>query len=357
MSRNRTDHLRRWCFYINLPIGAVTIVLITFFFSTPDQKIAASADWKSRLLQLDPFGTAAFLPGIVCLLLALQWGGSTYAWSNWRIILLFVVAGVLISIFVGLQFWGGDSATVPPRIIKQRSVLGASIFALSLGASFFVFVYYLPIWFQAIKGVSATKSGIMNLPMILGVVVSSLIAGGLITYVGYYLPAFYFSTVLAAIGAGLLTTFQVDTNHSKWIGYQVIYGFGIGAGMQNTLLVVQTVLPLRDVATGSAVIVFTQTLGGALFIAVAQNVFQNQLIAGLRDTVPSLDVSVVLQAGATSLKNAIPAEFLGGVQVAYNSALTQTWYVAVAMACLTGLGTVLIEWKSVKDKKTVAVAV
>ena len=85
--------------------------------------MAADGGWKERMRQLDPIGTAVFLPGIVCLLLALQWGGSTYAWGNWRIILLFVIAGILIAAFVGIQFWIGDQATVPPRIVKQRSVL------------------------------------------------------------------------------------------------------------------------------------------------------------------------------------------------------------------------------------------
>lgn len=339
-----------------MPIGAVTIVVIAFFFDSPDQKLAPSEGWKARINQLDPLGTAVFLPGIVCLLLALQWGGSTYAWGNARIIVLFVLFGLLISAFVAIQIWKGDQATVPPRIIKQRSIYGASIFAISLGASFFIFVYYLPIWFQAIKGVSATKSGIMNLPMILGVVIMSLVAGGLITYAGHYVPAFYFSTILSAVGAGLLTTFTVDTGHAKWIVYQVIFGFGVGAGLQNTLLVAQTVLPLRDVPTGIAVIAFTQTLGGALFISVAQNVFSNRLIAGLKETVPDLNVGIVLSTGATSLKDAIPPAYLEGVQVAYNSALTQTWYVAVATACLTAIGTVLIEWKSVKGKKTTAMA-
>jgi hypothetical protein len=107
-----------------------------------------------------------FIPSIICLLLALQWGGSKYPWSSWRIILLFVIFGILISIFIGIQFWKGDNATVPFRIIKQRSMASACWFALCVGGSFFVFVFYLPIWFQAIKNVSATKSGIMNLPMI-----------------------------------------------------------------------------------------------------------------------------------------------------------------------------------------------
>lgn len=334
----------------------MTILVIVFFFTSPDQKLAPSEGWKSRVNQLDPIGTAVFLPGIVCLLLALQWGGSTYAWGNVRIIVLFILFAVLISIFIAIQMWKGDLATVPPRIIKQRSVYGAAIFAIFIGASFFIFVYYLPIWFQAIKGVSATKSGIMNLPLILGVVIMSLVAGGLITYAGYYTPAFYISTILSAIGAGLLTTFTVDTGHAKWIGYQAIYGFGVGAGLQNTLLVAQTVLPLRDVPTGIAVLAFAQTLGGALFISVAQNVFQNRLIAGLRETVPDLNAGIVLATGATSLKDAVPPAYLAGVQVAYNSALTQTWYVAVATACLTAVGTLLIEWKSVKGKKPVAVA-
>ena len=84
--------------------------------------------------------------------------------------------------------------------------------------------------------------------------------------------------------------------------------------------------------------------------------FQNRLIAGLKETVPDLNAGIVLSTGATSLRDAIPPRYLEGVQVAYNSALTQTWYVGVAMSCLTVIGTVLIEWKSVKGKKTVAAA-
>jgi hypothetical protein len=345
----------RWCFYINLPIGAITFLGILVFFSSPPRKTEASIGWRSRIVQFDPYGTIVFIPGIVCLLLALQWGGSKYPWSSWRVILLFVLFGALISIFVGVQLWKGDNATVPPRILKQRSMASSSWFAICLGGSFFVFVYYLPIWFQAIKGVSATKSGIMNLPMILGLVVMSLIAGGAITAIGYYTPAFYASSIFMAIGAGLLTTFKTNTGHSKWMGYQIIYGFGVGLGMQQPLICAQTVLHLDDVPVGTAVIIFTQTLGGALFISVGQNVFQNRLVEGLRSAVPGLDPSVVLAVGATSLKDAIPARFIDGVQSAYNDALTQTWYVSVALAALTAIGAAGIEWKSIKGKKVDAV--
>jgi hypothetical protein len=229
----------------------------------------------------------------------------------------------------------------------------ASAFALCLGGSFFTFIYYIPIWFQAIKGVSATKSGIMNLPLILGLVITSMVSGVAISAVGYYTPAMYCSTILMAIGAGLLTTFKTTTGHSQWIGYQALYGFGVGFGMQQPLIASQTVLPLVDVPMGTSVIVFTQILGGALFVSVAQNVFSNQLVANLRTAVPNLNPAIVLETGATSLKDAIPHQYLHGTLIAYNKALTQTWYVGVALACLSGIGAVGMEWKSVKEKKKV----
>lgn len=216
--------------------------------------------------------------------------------------------------------------------------------------SLFSLVYYLPIWFQAVKEASATKSGVMNLPMILSVTVVSIIAGASITALGYYTPAFYVSTILQAIGAGMLTTFHTNSNHSKWIGYQIIYGLGCGAGMQQPILCVQTVLSLSDVPVGTAVVTFAQILGGALFVLVSQNVFENRLISGLQRSIPSLDPNIVLQAGATNLKNAISAQFLPSVQVAYNDSLTQPWYVSLALSCMTAAGAAFIELENVKTK-------
>lgn len=332
---------------------------------------------------MDLLGTAILIPAVVCCLLALQWGGTKYAWSSARIIVLFVLFGVLAAVFVAIQFWKGDNATVPPRIIKQRTVAASAWFSLCLGGAFFTFMYvfpvlhergfvlhqlflphrlqarqltppssyYLPIWFQAIKGVNATTSGIMCLPLVLALVVMSLLGGAGVSLVGYYTPFFIVSTILQAIGSGLLTTFTVDTASPKWIGYQIVYGFGIGLAMQQPLIAVQTVLPLADVPVGTALIMFIQTFGGALFVSVAQNVFTNRLVSGLLKEARGFDASMILRLGATSLKKAVPPEFLPGVILAYNRALTQTWYVAVAMSCLTVIGSLAMEWKSVKGKK------
>lgn len=140
-----TDNLTwRWCFYINLPFGAVTGLFIIFFFQPPGGKVkGADLTWREQLKVLDLEGTALFIPGVICLLLALQWGGTTYAWGNGRIIALFILFALLIAGFVTIQLWKQELATVPPRIFKNRNIWGCALFAAFQGAAFFVMVYYV----------------------------------------------------------------------------------------------------------------------------------------------------------------------------------------------------------------------
>lgn len=339
------------CFYINLPFGLITAAFIIPFLKITRRTAKVQATWREQLQKFDLPGTACFLPAIVCLLLALQWGGSKYAWNSGRIIALFVLFALLIGGFLAVQWWKQEDATVPPRVFLNRNVWGSAWYGAMVGASFFVMVYYLPIWFQAIKGASATKSGIMNLPAILGVVIISMMAGAAVTATGYYTPFMLISSVLMSIGAGLLTTLEVDTGSSKWIGYQFLFGAGVGFGMQQVLVAVQTALPAEDVPIGTATMMFFQTLGGALFISVAQNVFTNQLIKNLAVIVPDLDAGIVLNTGATELKHVIDSRFLSGVLTAYNKTLTETFYVAVACGAVSIFGAAFVQWKSMKGKQ------
>ena len=325
--------------------------MIVFFFHSPDRANEGKVTWARRFRQLDVIGTLIFITAVVCCLLALQWGGSKYPWSSWRIILLFVLFGVLTIVFITSQYFAGENATVPFYIIRQRNIAAACYFAFCLGGAFFVLVYWLPIWFQAIKSASAFKSGIMCLPLVLSLVVSNVIGGVGTTVLGYYTPFYYLSTIIMSIGAGLLTTFKTNTTHTEWIGYQVVYGLGVGFGMQQALITVQTVLPLRDIPTGAAMSMFAQTFGGALMVSVAQNVFDNQLVKNIAREAPGFgSPALILHVGATSLKNDIPPRLLPMVQEAYNEALTQTWYIAVAMAALSLFGSVFVQWKSIKGK-------
>ncbi|KAJ5769666.1 hypothetical protein N7520_004225 [Penicillium odoratum] len=352
-----TDRLTwRWCFYINLPIGAVTFFFILCFFQSA-KAIKQKTGWKQQLGEMDLLGSLFFLPAIICLLLALQWGGTKYAWKDGRIIALFVVFGVLGLAFMWLQYRGQDRATVPPRLMKNRNVWGAAWYSMALGGCYFVLVYYLPIWFQAIKGASAIKSGIMNLPMIIAVVVVSILSGGLVTACGYYTPFMIFSAIIITIAAGLLSTLDVNSGHPKWIGYQALFGIGLGLGMQQPMIVAQTALKAEDVPSGTAIMMFTQTLGGSIFLSVAQNIFQNQLFHNLAVDAPGANATELVSGGATLLRSAVSGPLLHRVLVAYNEAITQTFYVSVAMGALSLIGPIFIEWLSVKDKKIETAAV
>ncbi|KAH7382083.1 putative HC-toxin efflux carrier [Cadophora sp. MPI-SDFR-AT-0126] len=341
----------RWCFYINLPIGAITVAVLILLFHSPERAAVADLGWAARVKEFDLEGTAFFIPAIICLLLALQWGGTQYPWGSWRIILLFVLFGILIIGFLAVQVWKQDAAIVPPRIIKKRSVWSAAYYAFALGAAFFLLVFYLPIWFQAVKGASAVKSGIMNLSLILGLVIVSIVSGIGVTLLGYYAPFLIASSVLMAIGAGLLTTLMPESGSPMWIGYQALTGIGIGLGMQQPLNAIQTVLDISDVPTGTSIIIFVQTLGGALFVSIGQNVFSNKLVEGLAEHAPEIDPYIILHTGATAIQGTVDKAVLPGVTLAYSNALMQAFLVSAVMAATTIFGSAAIEWKSVKGKK------
>lgn len=172
-------------FYINLPFGAVTIGTILLFFKPPHRPSVSHLPIMERIGKVDLLGLFFFMPSIICLLLALQWGGSKYPWNNGRIIALFVVFGVVGLVFIGVQYSKGDNATVPPRIISQRSIIAATWYAFCNGAAFLTMVYYVPLWHQVIRDQSAVESGIRLLPMILGLVITTMLSGAMVALTGY----------------------------------------------------------------------------------------------------------------------------------------------------------------------------
>jgi MFS family permease len=142
-----TDHITwRWCFYINLPIGGAAMLAIFLFLHISRTGEASGLTVVQRILSLDLPGTAMLVPSIVCLLLALQWGGTEHPWNSSVVIGLFVGFGVMMIIFIGIQIWKGDKGTLPPRLFKNRDVLCAMLFAFFFGAAFFPLIYYLCKW-------------------------------------------------------------------------------------------------------------------------------------------------------------------------------------------------------------------
>lgn len=187
------------CFYINLPIGLVAAIIIIAFTRGLKAPDSPTLSFREKMMSLDPFGILLFLPMIICLLLAIMWGGSTYPWNNARIIVLFVLGGLLLIAFAWLQVHEADRAMVPLSVARNRTVWASCVFSFFLFGSLLVLTYYLPIWFQAIKGSTASESGIRILPLLLGSVVLSLVGGILVSVNGYYTWLCILSSVFVSV--------------------------------------------------------------------------------------------------------------------------------------------------------------
>lgn len=178
---------------MNLPCGAVTaaILLLTLRLPPPPPRPRGNSWLHSVLLLLDKLdiqSTIIIIPSIVCLLLALQWGGSIEPWSNWRCILLLCIFGITLVCWTYMQHFRGDRATVAPRIIKQRSVAFGSIYSMSAFGASMVMLYYLPIWFQAVHGVSALEAGVDLCPMMVSWAILLIVSAQLVSRLSISVP-------------------------------------------------------------------------------------------------------------------------------------------------------------------------
>lgn len=187
--------------------------------------------------------------------------------------------------------------------------------------------------------------------MILAVVACSVLSGALVTWIGYYTPFMIATSFIMTVGAGMLTILEPDSNHSAWIGYQALFGIGLGFGLQQPMIVVQTALPAGDIPSATAINMFAQTLGGALFISIAQNVFSNKLVESMSSNVPPLIIAKVTDAGATVVRDVVPEQWLQPVLQAYSDSITECFFPAVAMGALSIIGAAVIEWISIRGRK------
>jgi hypothetical protein len=260
-------HTFRFCFYLSLPIGAITLAIVILLFKMRDTGTVKldNTSFSRKLAHSDPFGTLVFVPAITSLLLALQWGGSKYPWNSGLIIGLLVAFAVLASFFIAIQLWAQEKATIPPCILTRRSIWSSSLFTFCIGGSFIIIIFYLSIWFQVIRGDSAVHSGIDTLPVILALVFGTVIAGALITTIGYHAPFMILWSIPTVVGTGMLAGLTNASTISNWLPFEILCGLGVGLGMRQPMLAAQTVLDFKDVPIGTAVVMFANALGESSF--------------------------------------------------------------------------------------------
>lgn len=246
----------RWCFYINLPIGGLAAGIILLFYRAPPPLPFLDTPLKEKFLQMDLPGTLLLVSAMVCYVLALQWGGVSLAWSDSKVIGLFVGFGVLLIAYGVLQWAQKERAAMIGRLFR-RNVVVTMIYIDLLAGTFFLLVYYLPIYFQVVSGVSAAQSGIRNLPLILAQSVATVVSGITLSKFAYPQPFLLFGAALSAIGSGLLYTLDVNTGSGKWIGYQLLTGIGIGWCFQVPVVTAQASVSPQDLPSVTAMVLST----------------------------------------------------------------------------------------------------
>lgn len=371
----------RWCFYINLPFGGISAVIIFLCFTTPAAAAPVSATWREKILNMDLIGTFIIMGAGVCYLLALQWGGVTKEWSSGSVIATLVMFIILVIVFVVAEWWQGDRAVLVGRLLRNRTILVATVYAFFLGGAFFTLLYYIPIYFQAIRDVKAGESGVRNLALILATSIFTITSGGLITMTGHFVPFLIGGGVLTTIGAGLVFTLGLNSPPSMWIGYQILAGIGIGLSIQVPIIAAQAVVEPIDISSITAMIlcksprkfpriittsrilhrqqqniklpylIFVavfQTIGGAFFVSAGQSVFTNYIITTLATNAPSVSAGKVIATGATEIRNAFSADQIPGVLNSYLSGLHAAFALTIVAAGLATISAFFSEWRTIK---------
>ncbi|KAH8655978.1 DNA repair protein RAD50 [Tricladium varicosporioides] len=322
----------RWCFFINLPCGALAIGSIIFFFKPHHTVKPTPATLKEKLLQMDLPGFFIITASIICYLLAMQWGGASKPWRSTDVVGTLVGFVTLFVLFVGIEWYQGNRSLLLPSILKKRTILHGCAFCFLIAGNFYILLYYIPIYFQAVRGSDATESGIRTIPLILGLTLIQIVTGISLGMLRIFNPFILMGGIVTTIASGLLMTLKPDSPQSVWIGFQALAGIGLGLCFNVYIIIIQNIVKPEDVATATAMLLFFQSLGGALVVSAAQSIFQNKLITSLPLTNPSINPLKIFGTGISDIQTSFPAQELPGINISYMKGLRMAFAMAVAMS-------------------------
>ncbi|KAH8645828.1 efflux pump protein [Xylariales sp. PMI_506] len=346
----------RWCFYINLPVGGIAAVVLLLVEISDDKEPFSSHLLRSTIPELDLIGFVLCAPAVTMLLLALQLGSNaTFAWRSSTIIGLFCGAAVAILLFVLWERRMGDRAMIPGSVAGQHIVWSSVSQTVFMIAVVTIISTYLPIYFQAVKGVGAAMSGVYLLPSILVQLLFVIVSGATVSKIGYYLPWVVFADITTAIGAGLMSTLSATTSTGKWVGYQIIMGAGRGSAMQMSFAAIQNALPKHQISVGIAFLIFCQNMSAAVSIVVANTIFTQSLLSEIVIRAPSVSPQVALDAGssASAVRALVPSGSteLYGVLEAFSISIDRVFYLMTAFGVLAFCFSWGMGWKNISKHK------
>jgi EmrB/QacA subfamily drug resistance transporter len=266
----------RWIFYINLPIGIVALFVTSSVLKLPFRRVQHRIDFE---------GAALLVAAVTCVLFVAVWGGVTYAWDSPVIISLGIASVVLLALFVA-QERRVPEPLLPLRLFRDR------IFSVSVSVSFLVGIamfgamVFLPIYLQAVKGATATSSGLLVVPLMLGLMSMSVLSGRIISATGHYKTWPVAGMAIATVGMFLLSTMGPETSRFAASCYMVVIGAGLGMTMQVLLLAVQNAAPHSDLGVATSAVNFFRQMGATLGVAVFGAIFSLRLSHELATLLP-----------------------------------------------------------------------
>ncbi|WP_245655550.1 MDR family MFS transporter [Nocardia coubleae] len=319
-----TDHASwRWCFYVNVPV--VVVMLVMAARTLP--KLAA----RTRPV-IDYLGIGLVAVGVSALILGLEFGGNEYPWGSWQIIGLFVLAVVLLAAFVRVENRAKEPM-LPMRLFRSRVFTVSSVLSFIVGFAMLGSMTYLPAYLQYVDGVSATVSGVRTLPLVVGLFITSIFSGQVVGKTGRYRYFPIVGMAVLAVGLGLMST--MDRHTSVWLEslYMLILGAGLGLGMQVLTIVVQNTVPYADLGTATSGVTFFRTLGSAFGTAVFGTLYNNESKTALAEAMREApDVPAEVVANPKLLRE-LPVEQAAPVIDAYARSIDHVfaWVVPVAL--------------------------
>jgi EmrB/QacA subfamily drug resistance transporter len=340
----------RYIFYVNLPLGIAALAVTNRVLRLPMRKREVLIDWWGALL---------LVAGVSCILLATQLGGTNYPWASWQIIGLFALGGIVVAGFV-LREATAPEPILPLDLFRIRIFTVANIVSFVSGVAMFGALAFLPQYLQLVHGVSATESGLLLLPLLVGLLAMSISSGLYISRTGRYRWFPLAGTIGVTIGLVLLTRLGAHTSLGLVSLYILVFGLGLGLFMQVLTLVVQNAVPMKQMGVGTSSVTFFRSMGGAIGASALGAV----LTAGLTAEFPRFLPRAVLAAGGDKqaqliqspavldkLKITDPALHEGIIQ-AYSHAIDRLFLVAVPVSILSIIAALFINQVQLRVSNT-----
>ena len=326
-----TDHLTwRWIFFINIPVAIMAMVVIGIFFRLPVRRFEHRVDYG---------GAAFMIAGISALLLLTSWGGVEYAWTSPVIFGLGAVGVVLLMFFVAQEARSAEPL-LPLRLFKHMIFSVSTGLSLVVGLGLFGSISYLPVYFQVVRGTSATMSGLQMAPMALVVVVAVTATGRIITQIGRYRMFPILGTAAMALGMLLLSRLSENTPLPEAAAYMMVLGLGLGMLMQVPILAVQNSVAHRDLGSATAGVNVFRMLGSAFGVAIFGAILNNRLTSELQQILPPSVLGSINRSALTASPadlRALPPDIHAGVMHAFSLSLDSVFLWAIPVIVLAFL--------------------